>query len=163
MTILLYEQLSDCMDKEAGCYRQLVVLARWQKELLVAAKIQELPVNVQLEEKQVFSLGPLVSRRNELLQEIAKLLEMKTMNLSQAMEKVPGDVAVRFREAALRLVESAKELESVNQGNDKLLKNALSYVNFTLKAISAGGRPSVAARIEKGIEKPASSFLNRKV
>jgi hypothetical protein len=163
MTIQLYEELSDCMDKEAGCYRQLVVLARRQKELLVAAKIQELPVNVQQEEKQVFSLGPLVSRRNELLQEIAKSLEMKTMNLSQAMEKAPGEVAVGFWEAALRLVESAKELESVNQGNDKLLKNALSYVNFTLKAISAGGRPSVAARMEKGTEKPASSFLNRKV
>ncbi len=151
------------MNEEAECYRQLVVLAGRQKELLVAAQIQELPVNVRLEEKQVFILGPLVSRRNELLQEIAKSLGMKTMSLSQAVEKAPEDVAKRFRESVLALVDSAKRLESVNQGNDKLLKNALSYVNFTLKAISAGGRPAVAARMDKGIEKPASSFLNRKV
>lgn len=159
----LFKELADRMNEEAECYRQLVVLAGRQKELLVAAQIQELPVNVRLEEKQVFILGPLVSRRNELLQEIAKSLGMKTMSLSQAVEKAPEDVAKRFRESVLALVDSAKRLESVNQGNDKLLKNALSYVNFTLKAISAGGRPAVAARMDKGIEKPASSFLNRKV
>jgi len=159
----LFRELADGMNEEAGCYRQLVILAGRQKELLVAAQIQELPVNVQLEEKQVFILGPLVSRRNELLQEISKSLGMKTMSLSQAMEKAPEDVAAGFRKSTLALVESAKQLEAVNQGNDKLLKNALSYVNFTLRAISAGGRPSVAARLDKGVEKPVSSYVNRKV
>jgi hypothetical protein len=163
MSADLFQELADRMNAEAGCYRQLVVLAGRQKELLVAAQIQELPVNVRLEEKQVFILGPLVARRNELLKQIAQSLGMKSMSLSQAMEKAPNEVAKQFNESVLALVESAKRLEAVNQGNDKLLKNALSYVQFTLKAISAGGRPSVAARMEKGVEKPVSSFLNRKV
>jgi hypothetical protein len=162
MSLNLFQELMKGLAEETECYRRLLVLARQQKEILVSAKIEELPPNVRFEEKQVFLLGPLVARRNELLARIAEESGLKKMDLTEAMVAAPGEISDSFKETALKLAETAKELEAVNQGNDKLLKNALSYVNFTLKAISAGGRPS-AVQMNKASEKPAPSFVNRTV
>ena len=162
MSLSLFQELTRGLAEETECYRQLLVLAHRQKEILVSAKIEELPPNVRFEEKQVFILGPLVSRRNELLARIAKESGLKKMDLTEAMLAAPGEISDSFKETVLGLAKTARELESVNQGNDKLLKNALSYVNFTLKAISTGGRPS-ASRMNQAPEKPAPSFVNRTV
>lgn len=163
MMVSWFKELMECLAEETRCYRQLLVLARRQKEILVAAEIQELPSNVRMEEKQVFLLGPLAARRNELLEKIARSLGVKKMDLSGAIEKAPGEVSGAFREAALLLAKTARELEAVNQGNDKLLKNALAYVNFTLRAVATAGRPSAMTRVDRPLERPAASFVNRKV
>ncbi|HVM33109.1 MAG TPA: flagellar protein FlgN [bacterium] len=162
MSLPLFQELMKVLSEEAGCYRQLSDLARRQKEILVAAQMEDLPVNLRHEEKQVFLLGPLVAKRNELLGKIAQAAGAKKMDLSQAILAAPGEVAEAFQETALGLAQAARELEALNQGNEKLLKNALSYVNFTLKAIASGGRPS-AAQMKAGYEKPAASFVNRTV
>ena len=161
--IELYQDLMASLKQEAGHYRNLSILAEQQKDLLIAGKTEALPANVRLEEKEVFSLGPLVAGRNEWLQKIAKALKLKKITLSGAMEKAPAEIAQPFREAVVNLVKNARSLEEINSGNDKLLKNALTYVNFTLKAIAAGGRPKKMMAAESAEQKPVSSFVNRVV
>jgi hypothetical protein len=159
----LYQALMEGLRQEADHYRNLSILAEQQKEILMSGKTESLPANVRLEEKEVFNLGPLVALRNESLQKIAKGMGRKKITLSQAMEKAPLEISQSFREAVVNLVKNARGLEEVNRGNDKLLKNALSFVNFTLKAIASGGRPKKMMLNETAAQKPASSFVNRVV
>ncbi|HJT23782.1 MAG TPA: hypothetical protein VJ873_04360, partial [bacterium] len=63
--------LVETLNQESGHYRRLAVLAEQQRELLVAGKVDVLPENLRLEEKEVFALGPLVAGRNGLLEKMA--------------------------------------------------------------------------------------------
>ncbi|HTA77650.1 MAG TPA: hypothetical protein VK791_10865, partial [bacterium] len=68
----LFFLLIESMKEEAVCYRRLALLARDQKELLMAGNMDALPANIRLQEKQVFMLTPIIGRREEALSKIAK-------------------------------------------------------------------------------------------
>lgn len=156
LVLLLIESL----NQETGCYRRLAVLADQQRGLLVEGKAEALPENLRLEEKEVFALGPLVAERNDLLGKMAKLQQLKKMDLSDALKKCPPEQAESLRKAVAELAGSAKKLEEINQINEKLLGNALSEVNFTLRLIRSGGKAKTLAAPPTAEEKK-SSFVNR--
>ena len=156
----LIQLLVQCLKDEAAHYRKLTVLADGQKDLLMAGKTDQLPENVRLEEKEVFALNPLIGKRNDLLAQMAKGYRIKTLSLAEAIKRAPVELVEELKSAVIELVQSAKRLEETNQTNEKLLKNALSYVNFTLKIIANGGKkkafsPSVT------LEEKTPSIINR--
>jgi len=154
--------LIECLKEETAHYSKLTVLAGQQKELLIAGGVDVLPENVRLEEKEVFALGPLVAKRDDLLAAMAKLLGLKSLTLTEVLQRAPVESIEELKKAVIELVRSAKLLDEANRTNEKLLNNALSYVNFTLKIIAGGGKkkmfyPSAPAQEEK------ASFVNRVV
>lgn len=159
MKDLIYS-IVECLNRETDCYVRLAVLAEGQKDLLVAGDVDALPQNIRLEEKIVFALGPTIARRNELLAQMAKALGLKKINLTEAIQKAPLEAVEELKKAVMELVRSAKQLEEINRGNEKLLNNGLAYVDFTLKLIANGGKkktfaPSLAKEERK------SSFVNK--
>lgn len=158
----LLRSLMDCLKQEAEIYRRMAALANRQKDLLVAGKTEDLPENVRLEEKEVFALGPIVGRRNELLAQMAKVHQVKTLTLGEALQKAPAGQAESLKAAIVELVRSAKELETLNQNNEKLLGNSLSFVNFTLNLIRNGGRTKSFSPM-KAAENAKPAFVNRVV
>ncbi len=158
----LFQSLIHCLSEEAARYRALKVFAEQQKELLVAGNTDVLPDNVRLEEKEVFALGPIIARRNECLNRLAKGFGLKTLNLTEALQRAPMEIIEELKKATIELVRSAKGLEETNQGNEKLLQNALAYVNFSLKVIASGGKKQAFAPTVK-TEENKPSFVNRVV
>lgn len=156
----LIESLIESLKEETGHYRQLAILADQQRELLVTGKMECLSENLRLEEKEVFALGPLVAGRNGLLEKLAKLHQLKTMSLGGALEKCPQELAGDLKKAVAELVGSAKKLEEINRINEKLLGNALSEVNFTLRLIHSGGKVKTLTAPRTAEEKKPS-FVNR--
>ena len=106
----------------------------------MAGKVDALNENIRLEEKEVFALGPLVGERNELLSKIAKGYGMATIDLEGVLKKCPIDEVNEFKGTVIELIRTAKSLEEMNKGNEKLLNNALSFANFTLKIVNDGGK-----------------------
>jgi hypothetical protein len=160
--IELIKSLIECLKQETERYRNLALLAERQKELLVVGDMDLLKENVRLEEKEVFALGPLIAQRNEFLKKLAKLHQVPFLSLAEALQKSPVEVIEEFKKAVIELVQSARKLDGINQGNEKLLNNALSYVNFTLKAIANGGKKKAfSPSMTPGAQK--SSFINRVV
>jgi hypothetical protein len=153
----------ECLGQETECYRQLASAAEQQKELLMAGKVEALPENVRTEEKVVFSLGPLKARRNELLSRMAKTLGVINLSLSEALKRAPLELAEEFKKAILDLVQAAKHLDEFNRTNEKLLSNALSYVNFTLKLIASGGKKKAFSPSMTKEEEKAPAFVDRVV
>ena len=152
--------LIEYLKEETEHYRKLTLLAGQQKELLMAGGVERLPENVRLEEKEVFALGPLVAKRDEMLGKMAKLLGLKTLTLTEALKRAPVETIEEFKKAVIDLVRSAKLLDEANRTNEKLLDNALSYVNFTLKIIAGGGKKKMYS--PSGVtEEQKSSFVNR--
>jgi flagellar biosynthesis/type III secretory pathway chaperone len=156
----LIRSLIECMKKETAHYRKLVVLAEQQKDLLVAGKVDSLTENIRLEEKEVFALNPLIAERKELLAQMAKLHQLKAMGLDEAVKRCPIEEIEDLKKAVMELVQSARHLEEMNQGNEKLLNNALSYADFTLKLIANGGKKKNVSPLLTTEEKK-SSFVDR--
>ena len=156
----LYFLLMESMKEETVCYRRLALLARDQKELLMVGNTTAMPENTRLQEKQVFALSPIMGRREEALEKLAKMMRLKKIDLVDAAKKVPVEIGDEFKKVFAELVQSAKELASVNDVSVKLLQNAVKFTKFTLKAIREGGKKksfSMAATVED--KKP--SFVNR--
>ncbi len=158
----LIQSLVESLRQEAGHYRRLAALADQQRELLVAGKLESLPGNLRLEEKEVFELTPLVAARNGFLDKIAKTLGMEKIGLGEALEKSPADQAGELRAAVTELVRSARRLEEINRLNEKLLGNAMAEVKFTLRVIRNGGKAKSPA-IPGAPEGNKPSYVNRVV
>lgn len=160
----LIQSLIECLQKETAHYRNLSFLAEQQKDLLVAGQVEVLPENVRLEEKQVFSLGPVVSRRNELLGQMAQAYHLKNLSLAEALQRAPVECHESFKKAVVDLIQAAKQLEEINKSNEKLLNNALSYVDFTLRILANGGKKrTFSPSLASAPEEKRSSFVNRVV
>jgi hypothetical protein len=150
------------MKEETACYRRLSMLAREQKELLIAGKVEEMPTNTRAQEKQVFALTPIIGRRNDILIRLASLMQMKKLDLKDAVAKAPAEMSQAIREDFDGLTEAAKELSGVEDLSGKLLDNAMKYTQYTLKVIREGGKPrSIPMAMTAEGSKP--SFVNRVV
>ena len=162
-----YIDLMEGLKKEAVCYLRLCELGEEQKEILVAGDLSRLPENVRLSEKEVFALGPLASSRAVAVGAIGREWGLSSPSLAVIAERVPGEVRSEFQNAVREVVEAARKLDDVNRSNEKLLENAVGYVNFTLKALSDEGRPKTVYTPESlrslSANVQAASTLNRVV
>lgn len=158
----LFFLLIESMKEEAVCYRRLALLARDQKELLITGNVGALPENIRLQEKQVFVLTPILGNRKEMLGKLAKILGVRKIDLTGVAKKVPSEVVEEFKNAFEELLNSARELASVNTVSEKLLDNAVKFTKFTLKTIREGGKKKSFSMSAAGENKPPS-FVNRVV
>jgi hypothetical protein len=156
----LFFLLIESMKEETVCYRRLALLARDQKELLIVGNTKAMPENTRLQEKQVFTLSPIMGRREEALQKLAKMMRLKKIDLIDAAKKVPVEIEYEFKKVFAELVQSAKELALINDVSGKLLQNAVKFTKFTLKAIREGG-PKKSFSMAATSEDKKSSFVNR--
>lgn len=158
----ILDPLVTVLEEEAARYRTLSKLAVDQQEFLVSGNHEALAGNVRAQEKEVFALQPLTSRRVELLAKLAKASGLKSLDLEGALKQVSGEEGEAFRKAAQELVRCAKQLEGANKGNEKLLQNAVSYVNFSLKVLANGGKKHTTLAAVTA-EKETPSLINRVV
>lgn len=158
----LFQTLIDCLKTETQHYKNLFNLAESQRELLMAGKVEALPENVRLEEKEVFALGPLSGRRNDVLKKLAQFYRLQKISLTELIAKCPIEIVEELKKAVVELTQAAKKLEEFNQRNEKLLNNALSYVNFTLKILADGGKKK-SFYPGRDVNTTKRSFVNRMV
>ena len=158
---VLFRSQTECLKKEMVHYQILIELAQIQKDLLVAGKVEPLTENTRLEEKEVFALGPLVAERKELLAKMAIDFHVKDLGLDEAVQRCPVDEVEDFKKAVIELVQSAKRLEEISRGNDKLLNNALTFANFTLRVINDGGKKKNYVPKATLKEENRPQFVNR--
>jgi hypothetical protein len=156
----LFFLLIESMKEEAVCYRRLALLARDQKELLMVGNVDALKENARLQEKQVFALTPIIGRREEVLNNMAKMSGVKKMSLNEAAQRASVEIAGGFKQALSDLVQAAKELAAINSVSGKLLENAIAFTNFTMKAIREGGKKKTFS-MAVAVEDNKPSFVNR--
>lgn len=161
----LFQRLIDGLKEETVHYDRLVGLGEEQKEILVAGDLPRLSDNVRRSEKELFSLGPLTKSRAEVLGQIGTSLGLKDASLAAVSEKAPEQVKTNFDDTVSGVAVAARRLDEVNKVNEKLLENAVGYVNFTLNALSGPGNMkttfSPEAAKPMGQSAPAASMLNR--
>src|ERR1035441_527652 len=160
--IELYLKLIDELKREKACYLRLTSLTLEQKECLILGDVNKVAENLRKQEKEVFALSPLLGERNDLISILAKSLQLAESSLAVVLKKAPMEIVEDLKKATIELVQTARELETINQGNEKLAHNALSLADVTLQALASKGRPKSAGPMAKNAQ-VESSFVNRVV
>jgi hypothetical protein len=160
--IELYQRLVDELKKEKACYMRLLSLTSEQKKFLISGDLDKVAENLKKQEKEVFALSPLSGERNDLLAAFGKAHRLSKATLAQVLQKAPLEIVEELKTAVIELVHSARELEAVNQGNEKLAHNALSLADITLKALRGRGRDKASFPAGKKAE-AGPSIVNRVV
>jgi hypothetical protein len=153
------------LNEEREHYELLCLLAEEQKKILIAGQVEKLTANVQLQEKEIFKITPLAQERKEILDRIAKQLKKSNFALENCMTDEWEESSSQLKEAIRMLVQQVRRLEVLNRGNEKLLKNALGYVQFTLKVLNATSSkdPVQLKEALPAFSKPSSKFVNQVV
>ncbi len=157
-----YQKLVAELKNERACYTRLASLASEQKQFLVSGELDKVADNLKRQEKEVFALSPLLGERNDLSDVLGKAHKISNATLAQIIQNAPLEIIEELKMAVIDLVRSAKELEDINQGNEKLANNALSLADLTLKALVGKGRSNSGSPSPKK-EEAKSSFVNRVV
>jgi hypothetical protein len=156
----LYQKLIEELKKETGCYERLASFALAQKQFLISGEVEKVAENLKRQEKEVFALSPLLGDRNNLIAALGKSFRLPNATLTQILQKAPMEIAEELKSAVVELVRSARELEAINQGNEKLAHNALSLADVTLQALRGKGRAKSSSTYPKKNDQVESSFFN---
>lgn len=129
------------MQEQLEAYRTLLHIGDKKTDVLVKGDIKALNEITEQEQNLILKLGKLEDERFELVKEIAKFHNkdaseikanfIKTI-LNQREAKTFTDIFDDLKTVLL-------EIEEQNSRNEKLIKNALDYINFSIKLLTDTG------------------------
>ena len=132
----LMEDLLDVLEKEEKQYQELIVLGQQKKRAVIKADIKALE-QVTAKEGEVASvLQNLAKRRSRVLNDMATVLgkepnEITITKMIGYLEGQPKEQQ-KLTEIKEKLLAAGKQMVTVNQQNEVLLKQAMEMVEFDL-------------------------------
>lgn len=132
----LVEELVSVLEAEEKKYQELIECGEQKRDVLIAADVtalEQITAREQLTSDDLMSLG---NRQLQTLKDIATVLgknpeEMTVTRLIGFLDSQP-EAQQRLTDARDRLVASAKELKSLNDGNIVLIQQAIELNEFDL-------------------------------
>lgn len=144
------------LNKLLEIYEEFLALSKQKRRAIVAVKMPELEKIVRQEQVLIASVGNLERRREEILTSLLAEEQITTprKTLLDLLPYCDEKTARRLEEVHRRFRETLAALEECNEGNNRLLKQALTAVNYNLNVLTnvtvepvyvAGGQEQVAA------------------
>ena len=137
----LLENLVEILDKENTEYEGLVALANEKTPIIIQGDIKNLEKITEDEQDIVGRIQKMEKLRQEVLADIANVVNrdvetLKLKNLIQMLEKRP-DQQKLLVDVHEKLKGTIKLLQSANEKNQMLLKDAMDMVSFNLNMLQA--------------------------
>lgn len=155
---ILIDNLIKIFDYERKLYAQILEEAEQKTDIIVKGDVNSLE-NITLKEQKIISnLEMLNNEREKIVAQIAKKLGKKPgeLTVSGVAEILPEDKARKLLSIRDSLKETIEKLKVKNDINQKLLNNAIEYINFSLNLIMQPS-PQTTQYGRKGTEKQLNS------
>lgn len=133
--------LIEVMQEQLDAYKELYDIGNKKTDVLVNGDIKTLSEITEQEQKLIIKLGKFEDGRFELVKEIAKLCNKDASELkgdfiiSILDEKEAKTFTAIYDELKILL----HDIQEQNDRNERLIKNALDYINFSIKLITDAG------------------------
>jgi len=133
--------LIEVMQEQLETYKELLDIGNKKTDVLVNGDIKALNDITQQEQNLIIKLGKLEDERFALVGEIAKLFGKDASQLKGDFFKsiLDDNSSQKFAKIYDELKEVLLEIQEQNDRNEKLIKNALDYINFSIKLITDAG------------------------
>lgn len=125
------------MSELLHIYREILVLSRQKKDILVAGKPADLAEVVKKEEILIIRAGKIDVVRQQVIQLIVKESHHdSTITMSDLLLLAPERAAVELRSISYEFQHVLAELKERNILNTQLLQQALKLINFNINLLT---------------------------
>lgn len=132
-----YLKLVGYLEEELKVYRHLLDLVRHEKDVLVAAKIEELTENNNAKEVLLAKLKQLDRLRDKAARDLAQAVgaDVAQPRLLDMASKMVGAEADRLRSLHQTLDLIVHRLKELNKKNESLAQSALANIQGAMQAL----------------------------
>lgn len=149
----LVEELVIVLEEEEKIYQSFLEYGEQKRDVLIKADVPELERLTAMEQAASDDLLVLSNKQIRILQDIATVLgkneeQMTVTRLVELMEAQP-EVQGRLIAARDRLIETAKEVQHLNQLNEILIRQAIELAEFDITLFKSMRQAPETANYDK--------------
>jgi hypothetical protein len=135
-------KLENQLLEELDRYRDLLDVLLEQKALLTAHRVEELPVLLERQQFAVEAAKVLEPDRMQQLRTVAGLLGVEgSPTLRAVIDKLDGPERGRMTKIRESLLHVVPRVDQVNRINSLLIRNSMSFISATVRAILEESAP----------------------
>jgi flagellar biosynthesis/type III secretory pathway chaperone len=130
----LLDELSSVLDRELGCYQELIESARAEQQALIRGKLEELKLAIEAQELLISSTKALEATRAAIARTLAQQLGVpdREVTLTRLIELGYDDEDGRITALRDRVRDVVGQLDRLNAGNAQLISSSIDFVNQTM-------------------------------
>lgn len=132
----LVEELRNILVTEENIYRDLLTYGEQKRQILIDADVPALEKLTSIEQEASDKLLSYSNKQIQVLADIATVIgrNEEQMTVTRLIGYLAGqpDVQKQLQEARDRLLDTAKQVQSLNRQNEALLKQAIELTEFDL-------------------------------
>lgn len=155
------EKMVEILKKQLEIYQEILKISEKKTDIIVKDKVEELKELVDREEMLVGKFIPLERERLSIVKEFARTKGVAgVMKIPEICEYFPDnkDELMRLRDSILEITNKISEK---NKLNEKLVKNSLDYINFSVGLITgASTNPITYSNMGQANRNEARKFLD---
>jgi len=135
----LAQILIETINAETAAYSEVLKVAEGKTRLIIDSKSDELEELVKTEQAYSQKLEKLDARRSAAAERLAQQFkaEPKGITVSKLVSLLRSPLSETLNASAKSLMATVAKLKDVNALNQKLIKNSLEYIEFSLNIMTA--------------------------
>ncbi|NLN64334.1 MAG: flagellar protein FlgN [Clostridiaceae bacterium] len=132
------DNLIKVLEYENKLYKQFFAIAEQKTDIVVKGDVEALQTLVGKEHKLAGELNKLSAVREQIFEQISKAIgrNPKEMTLTDLIAHIPPEQASRVTQIRDELQKTIRQFTAKNDLNQKLIQNALEYVDFSLNLLT---------------------------
>ena len=126
------EQMIEILEKQLKIYQEILKISEDKTDIIVEDKVEELKVMVESEEKLAGSYISLEKQRLKIIKDFAKEKGInEVLRIDDLCEYFP-EYAEKMQDLKKEILDVTKKIKVKNELNEKLIKNSLDFINFSV-------------------------------
>ena len=132
------QKFVEVLEKEYHLYGTLLELSKKKMRIIADSDIAELEKMVEMEEQFIFELKSLEDKREDLVSDFARRygISSKDVTVSYLILQAKGEIKAKLEQLQDGLYGIIEEQKQINQLNERLIKNNLDFINFSIGLIT---------------------------
>jgi len=161
----LLAELTSVLEREIGCYEELIASARAEQQALIRGKLEELKLAIEAQELLISSTKALEATRQQVGRTLAQQLGVGAQDVTLTRLIELGHDDERGRIAALRdkVRDVVVELDRLNAGNAQLVNSSIDFINQTMWVLlqPRTQKPTYSPPGQPGAPAPGRALVDR--
>ena len=155
------EKMIEILKKQLEIYEEMLKISEEKTDIIVKDKIDELKEMVSREEELVKRFIPLERERLSIVKEFGRDKGIEGVpKIPEICEYFP-EIKNELMSLRNSILDITKKISDKNDLNEKLIKNSLDYINFSVGLITGTGtQPVTYSKYGEANKKEARKFLD---
>lgn len=151
-------QLTEVLGEQVAVFETLLDLSRRKRDVLIQGGIPEFEAILEAEQALLWQAGKLEQRRTGLQEQAADHLGVaaEDVTMTAVIAANDGPHEEELRRLQVHLGGLLSDLDGLNQGNARLLKQSLDYINVAIAAIGGADEGPGIYRTDGRLTEPGA-------